>query len=255
MMRPAIALLSALVSTVALVACNSADAQRGEKANGKRADSAEASGSGSQRRYQVGTFDSVSLGGHHNVVITVGDAPSVRAEGDERELADLEITNRGNELHIGTRDRISWTGRRHAVTVYVTLPALAKVAIGGSGDMRIDNVQGPSFEAAIGGSGNIEVASLRVEQGRFSVAGSGNIRVGAGQTQTTDVSVAGSGDVDLRAIESRSADVSVIGSGDVRIRASEAATVSVMGSGDVTVAGQARCRISKMGSGDVHCEA
>ena len=242
-MRSAIALVSAL----ALAACNAVEAQKGE--------AAEASGSGGERSFQVGAFDSVSLGGHHNVIVTVGGAPSVRAEGDERELADLEIRTSGNELHIGTKDRTGWSGRRHAVTVYVTLPALAKASIGGSGDIRIDNVQGQRFEASIGGSGNIEIASLRVEDGRFAVAGSGNIRAGSGQAQTTDVSIAGSGDVDLAAVESRNADVSVVGSGDVSIRASEAASVTVMGSGDVMVAGQARCSVNKMGSGDVRCEA
>ncbi|HET9428786.1 MAG TPA: head GIN domain-containing protein [Allosphingosinicella sp.] len=242
-MRSAIALVSAII----LTACNAADAQKGE--------SAEASGAGTERSFQVGSFDSVALGGHHNVVVTVGGAPSVRAEGDERELADLEISTRGSELRIGTKDHTGWRGRRHAVTVYVTLPALTKASIGGSGDMRIDNVQGSRFEAAIGGSGNIEIASLRVQDGRFAVAGSGNIRASGGQAQSTDISIAGSGDIDLGGVESRNAEVSVVGSGDVRLRASEAASVTVMGSGDVNVAGPARCSVRKMGSGDVHCEA
>ena len=242
-MRLAVALVSALV----LAACNAADAQRGDEAEGGRANG--------QRSFQVAAFDSVSLGGHHNVIITVGAAPSVRAEGSERELNDLEITNRGNELHIGTKERNNWSGRRDPVTIHITVPALAKAAIGGSGDIRIDNVQGQRFAAAIGGSGNIDIASIRVAEGRFSVAGSGNIRAGSGQAQSTNVSIAGSGDVDLRSVESRNAEISIVGSGDVRLRASEAASVSIMGSGDVTVAGQARCTISKMGSGDVHCEA
>ena len=83
--------------------------------------------------FQVGAFDSVSLGGHHNVIITVGgDTPSVRAEGDESELADLEIETRGNELHIGTKDRVNWSGRRRAVTVHINVPALVAASIGGA---------------------------------------------------------------------------------------------------------------------------
>ncbi len=234
----------------ALVGCNSADARREGSS-----EAAKSSGANGQRAFQVGNFDSVSLGGHHNVVVTVGAAPSVRAEGPEAELADLEILVRGNDLRIGTRDRDRSHDRREAVTVYVTLPALAKASLGGSGDIQIDKVEGQSFEAALGGSGNIRIGSLRVEQGGFSVAGSGNIRVDGGQALTTDINIAGSGDVDLAEVESRNSEVAVIGSGDVRIKASEAASVTVMGSGDVTVAGQARCRVRKMGSGDVRCEA
>ena len=238
-----------LVSTVILAACNmAADAQRGE--------AAAASGAGTQRSYQVGAFDSISLAGHHNVVVTVGGAPSVRAEGDERELDDLEISTQGNSLRIGQRrnSNRSFGHDREAVTVHVTLPALANVSIGGSGDMRIDTVQGRSFGANIGGSGNIEIASLRVEEARFAVAGSGNIRA-SGEAGTSNISVAGSGDVDLGNVQSRSAEVSVMGSGDVRVRASETANVSVMGSGDVAVIGQARCNVRKMGSGEVSCNA
>jgi len=250
-MRSAIALVSALI----LTACNGAGAQRSE-ADPQGGESAEATGSAGQRNFQVGAFDSVSLGGHHNVIVTVGgETPSVRAEGDERELAELEIETRGNELHIGTRDRVSWSGRRRPVTVHVNVPALVGAAIGGSGDIRIDNVQGQRFRAAIGGSGNIEIASLRVASADLSIAGSGNIRAGTGQSQSTEVSVAGSGDVDLRGVESRNAEISIVGSGDVRVRATEAANVSIMGSGDVEVSGPARCDVSKMGGGDVRCGA
>jgi hypothetical protein len=242
-MRAAIALVSAVV----LTACNAADAQRGE---------AEGSGTTVQRNFQVGAFDSVSLGGHHDVVITVGgNGLSVRAEGDQREIDDLEIETRGNELHIGTKRRMNWSGRRRPVTIHIAVPALAAAAIGGSGNIRIDNVQGRQFGASIGGSGNIEIASLRVGEGQFSIAGSGNIRADGGQAQMTEISIAGSGDIDLRGVQSRNAQISVVGSGDVRVRASEAASVTIMGSGDVTVAGQARCTVNKMGSGDVHCEA
>ena len=237
----------ALVSALTLAACNSAEAQRGE--------AAQASGSNGQRHFQVGAFDSLSLGGHNNVIVAVGGPPSVRAQGDERELADLEIRTRGSALHIGTKERSGWNGRRQPLTIYVTVPALAKAAIGGSGDIRIDNIQGASFEGAIGGSGNIEIASLRVEEGRFSVAGSGNIHAAAGQAHRTDIDIAGSGNVDLRTVQSRESDIDVVGSGNVRVLASQSANVTIMGSGDVTVIGQARCQVSKRGSGEVHCQS
>jgi hypothetical protein len=240
--------LLALVSTLALAACNmAAEARKGEIA--------EASGSGTQRSYRATNFDSVSLGGHHNVVIQVGPAHSVRAEGDESELDRLEIRTDNGRLHIGTKRGSNWSFNDSSdVTVFVTLPALTRAAIGGSGDMKIDAVQGRSFDAAIGGSGNMEIGSLQVDEAAFSIAGSGNIRA-RGAAGTARVKVAGSGDVDASAVESRTADVSVLGSGDVRVRASQAANVSIMGSGDVTVGGEGRCSVKTMGSGEVRCSA
>src|SRR3546814_8733155 len=61
------------------------------------------------------------------------------------------------------------SGSRRPVTVYVTTPILAGAAIGGSGDMRIDAVEGGSFSASIGGSGDMDIASLRVRSADFSI--------------------------------------------------------------------------------------
>jgi hypothetical protein len=77
-MRTALILGSALM----LGACNiSADAQEAPGGGGGTA----------KRDFQVGAFDKVSLAGSHNVVVTVGGAPSVRAEGDPKVLDRLDI--------------------------------------------------------------------------------------------------------------------------------------------------------------------
>ena len=244
-MRAALILASAL----ALGACNmAADAQGGDEPAGSR--------EMAQRSYQVGDFNAVALGGHHNVVVTVGPAVSVRAEGEVRELDRLEIKVEDGSLEIGTKRDKRWKhGWRNSkpVTVYVTVPALRAAAIGGSGDMRIDRVEGDRFEAAIGGSGNMDIAQMRVGEAGFSIAGSGNIQA-VGSAGKSDVSIAGSGDVNVSAVESRTTSVSIVGSGDVSARAMETANVSIMGSGDVSISGPAKCSVSKMGSGDVRCE-
>jgi hypothetical protein len=233
------------IAALAVAAC-SAGAQSGSDGGGQR----------TQRNFDVGQFQSVSLGGSPNVIVTVGGAHSVRAEGDADALERLDIRVENGELRIGTRrGNLGFGSRnRQSVTIHVTAPSLAAASIGGSGDMRIDRVEGESFSASIAGSGDMNVAALRVADANFSVAGSGAISA-AGTTQRSRVSVAGSGDVNLEALETRAASVSVVGSGNVITRAMETAEVSVMGSGDVQVTGSARCTVNKMGSGDVRCGA
>lgn len=235
-----------LSSIMLLGACNmSADAQTGDNDGG--------GGRTGQRSFEVGTFDKISLAGSHDVIVTVGGAPSVRAEGDAEALERLEIRVEDGQLRIGSK-RGSWSvGRGRGVTVHVTAPSLAAAAIGGSGDMRIDKVEGSGFDAEIGGSGDMQIAALKVGKASFSIAGSGGITA-AGTAGTATISIAGSGDVNTAGLESRTATVSVVGSGDVSARAMETAKVSIMGSGDVAMSGSAKCTISKMGSGDVRCE-
>jgi hypothetical protein len=237
-----------LVGVGLLAACNmTAEAQHGESGNG--------SGKASQRSYQVGSFDRISLAGSHNVVVSVGAAPSVRAEGDSELLERLDVRVENGELRIGTRKgkwSMGFGSQRAALTVYVTAPSLAAASIAGSGDMKVDKVEGGKFAASIAGSGDLDIASLRVGAADFSIAGSGGIS-GAGNAETTTISVAGSGDIRLEGLEARRAKVSVMGSGDVRAKAMETADVSVMGSGDVELAGTAKCTVNKKGSGDVRC--
>jgi hypothetical protein len=218
--------------------------------------SAERTGPAVAREMPVaGAFDRIALSGSPDVVVTVGGPASVRAEGDQETLDRLEITNQNGELQIGLRSTsgnwFSW-GHHGGLTVHVTLPALAGASVTGSGDMRIDRVQGPRFAGSITGSGDMEVGNVAVGEASFAVTGSGGITA-AGTAQQATGSVTGSGDLHLDRLEAANATLAVAGSGDIGIRATQTAAIELRGSGDVTVAGPARCTISKSGSGDAHC--
>jgi hypothetical protein len=234
--------LCVLLPLLALGACTSrSEAEPGPTSSGP-----------GERSFDVGKFESVALGGRHNVVVKVGGPHSVRAEGPEEVLDRLDITVSGGTLQIRDQRRGWSLGDRPAATVYVTAPTIEGAAIGGSGNINIDKVSGARFAGSIGGSGNIAVDRIKVGQATFSVAGSGNLKV-AGAADGLKVSVVGSGDVDAAKLAARTAHISVAGSGDAAVQASESAFVSIAGSGDVTVDGTARCSVSKLGSGNVHC--
>lgn len=208
-----------------------------------------------QRAFQVGGFQSVSLTGSPDVIVTVGGQPSVRAEGDARMVERLDIRVEGGDLKIGYREGSSWSfgfSRDRNVTVHVTVPALAAATLTGSGDMRVDQVQSERFVGTVTGSGDLQVGRVRANETMFSMTGSGGIRA-AGTARSAHVELAGSGDIDLGGLEIRSAVVSLLGSGDVTAKAMETAQVTLMGSGDVAITGPARCRIDKRGSGEVRC--
>jgi hypothetical protein len=229
-----------------LAACNIAGAQEGQADSGQQ---------GSRNFAVAGGFEKVSLLGGGNVIVTVGGAPSVRAEGDTARLDQLEVKVENNELKIGLK-KGKWSfghSRGGGVTVHVTVPRLAGAWIGGAGDIRIDRVEGGDFSGEITGSGDISVAAMKVQRAAFSIAGSGGISA-SGTADSSDISVAGSGEMNLANLSARAAKISIMGSGDVKARASETADVSIMGSGDVALTGNAKCTISKSGSGSVRCE-
>jgi hypothetical protein len=245
-MRAALPLTAALLLGLSLGGCNMS-------ANAKEDDSHV------RRDFQVGDFQKISLAGSPNVVVTVGGAPSVRAEGGKSAIDRLDIRVENGSLVIGTKRDQGWSwnfgGSSHGqVTIYVTAPNIAAASIKGSGDMKIDKIAGNGFDGSVSGSGNLSLASLQVAQAQLSIAGSGDINA-SGKAQHASISIAGSGDVAAGGLEIGSATVSVVGSGGVTARATQSADVSIMGSGDVTLSGSAKCSVHKMGSGDVRCGA
>lgn len=208
-----------------------------------------------RRNFQVGAFQSVSLTGSPDVIVTVGGQPSVRAEGDARLVERLEIVVEDGDLKIRMRDGSGWHfGFSHdrGVTVHVTVPTLAAATLTGSGDIRIDRIQGERFVGTVTGSGDLGVQQMRANEAAFTLTGSGGITA-AGAAQRTNIQLTGSGDIQLAGLETRNTTVSLQGSGDVAAKAMETAQVHLMGSGDVAISGTARCQIDKRGSGEVRC--
>jgi hypothetical protein len=214
-----------------------------------------ASGQAGRRDFPVGAFDRVALAGSQNVIVTVGGAPSAYAEGDTGLLERLEVKVENGVLRIGQKKgnwSFGWSKDRGPITVHVTAPSLRGAEVAGSGDMKVDKVQGEDFSASIAGSGELEIGSVTTKSTNFSIAGSGGVTAN-GTAETADIAIAGSGDVRAAGLQVKRAKVSIAGSGNVEAKASETADISIMGSGDAIIAGTAKCNVNKMGSGDARC--
>jgi hypothetical protein len=198
-------------------------------------------------------FDEVSLRGPDNVEITLGDAFSVRAEGNQDVLERLEFEVRRGTLRIGRDDRRSFNiGRGNVATIFVTMPAINGASVAGSGDMQIDRAEAEEFEVSVAGSGNIEIAALTATSVEFDIAGSGDVNV-AGTAQDIAIGIAGSGNVEAGELEGERLRVRIAGSGDVEAYATETANARLVGSGDVRVRGGAECSSRSLGSGQLRC--
>jgi len=211
------------------------------------------SGPSSSRSFDLSDFDKVELAGSDNVRVIAGSAFSVQATGPEKTLDKLKIEVNSSTLSIGRKRSLSmgWDNDKGAL-ITVTMPLIKGASLAGSGDMAVDRVETPEFEANLAGSGDLTVKSAQVEKLDVNLAGSGDIAL-AGTTKTIDISIAGSGNVVAKDVSATNANISIAGSGNVDARASGAASVSILGSGDVNISGTANCKTSKMGSGDVRC--
>lgn len=217
---------------------------------------AESAGPTVSRNYQVGNFQKVEVAGPYDVEVRTGANPSVSAQGSQKLLERTIVEVRGDKLVIRPQQRNNWFGgwsTRGKANFTVTVPQLNGATIAGSGDIKVDRVQGERFDGTVAGSGGLHVNAIDVQALKLSIAGSGGVKAGNGKAQTADYDIAGSGSVDAGAVEAQQAKVSIAGSGSVSANAKTTADVSIMGSGDVEVTGGAKCNVSKAGSGNVRC--
>lgn len=216
------------------------------------------------RSYDVSGFEQISVVGPHRVIISVGPAFSVRAEGPQKTFADTEVEVEDGRLEIHPVEDDRWERRwrdrewrdfwedYEPATFHITLPSLAGVSLVGGGNMSVDRVERGQFSASVAGSGDLDVAALRVDDARFSIAGSGDL-IARGSATKSRVSIAGSGNLRAREVRSNEASISIAGSGNVALTVESDARVSIVGGGDVEIAGPARCSVSRMGGGRVRC--
>lgn len=228
-----------LIAALATAGCNRVHAQD--------------SGPRVSRNYQVGNFQQIEVEGSYDVDVRTGANPGVSARGGEKLLNQTLVEVQGDKLVIRPQRNGSWWhGMNGHATFTVTVPQLSSASIGGSGDVKIDRIQGGDFDGAVAGSGSLQLGSVEVQELKLSVAGSGDIKA-AGKAQSIEFNSAGSGDIDAGGVQSQDAKISTAGSGDIKAHATGGAQISMMGSGDVEITGGAKCQVSKMGSGTANC--
>ena len=202
-------------------------------------DGGQALARGPQREmtYQVAPFEEISTVGPQDVVVTLGDTLAIRSEGSPDALAQLEAIVENGKLNIrpkGGFPRDGNWGRLESATFYVTMPRLDAVALAGSGNIRVDRVEGDSFEGSIAGSGELVIVAMKVDEANFSIAGGGDVSA-TGTARETRVNIGASGEVRGASLRSEVASIAIGGSGDVALTVEDEAKVSILGSGMVLI--------------------
>ena len=216
----------------------------------------EDSGPAVQRNYQVAGFEQIQVSGPYQVQVRTGSNTSVSASGTEKMIDRTIVEVKDGRLLIHPREKkgmsFGWS-RDKPVQLTVTVPRLRSAAIAGSGDIRIDRVEGDKFEGNIDGSGGLELGTVQVQSLALAIAGSGDARARQGRANSVNYAISGSGNIDAREVASETAQVAIAGSGSIAANATKTANVDIDGSGDVEVTGGAECKYDKSGSGDVRC--
>jgi hypothetical protein len=193
----------------------------------------------------------VILAGPDSVLVKDGSALKIEVAGDPAAVEALRFTL--DDRTLGIMRKKSEGRIDGKATVTVTLPALEKITVAGSGSLEAPSLSGRP-EVVIAGSGTAHAANVVASKLEVTIAGSGTFRAG-GKTDSLELTVAGSGTAEMAGLEADTAEVTVAGSGDAAFASNGTVKATVVGSGDVTVTGSAKCTIKSMGSGTLRCQS
>lgn len=211
----------------------------------------------------------IDLSGPIDMTLRQGAVASLVVKGEQRLLGNIDTTQEGKLLHIGTKGML--LHHRQPLQVVLVLPSIDKLSIRGSGDSTINGFSGDKVDVQLFGSGNVKFNG-RYKDVSAAVHGSGDMEMNGGSSDKVDVALVGSGQMtvvgsckefsadqtgsgDLDA-EHLAADVTAVnlrGSGTSVVQAIKTAQVTVRGSGDVSVLGNPTERVlNKTGSGAIN---
>jgi hypothetical protein len=223
---------------------------------------------GSEPRVLARGIAAVELSGPIDLTLRYGPTPALTISGEERLLGNIDTSQSGDVLHIGTKGML--LHHRQPLQAILVLPNVARIRVDGSGDSVITGLSGDAIVLELTGSGNVRFNG-RYQRVTAAVRGSGDLELNTGNTDTitlaqessgqiTAVGSAqklsirkdGSGALDARHLRADDVTLKQTGSGDSVVLAREAIAVEMTGSGDVQVRGNPRAQsVARTGSGAV----
>jgi len=182
-----------------------------------------------KKEISLSAIEGIGLGISGTVYLSQGSTQKIVIEAQQNIIDNIKQEVKNGSWNINFSKNV----RGHdGVKIYVTLPNVKSLSIGGSGKIigqnSFDNMGNLSL--SIGGSGYIELAG-KAKDAHVSIGGSGTVKAGNLKTETCNVSIGGSGDCYVEVSESLKA--SVAGSGDVYYKGRPKVNSSIAGSGRV----------------------
>lgn len=216
--------------------------------------------------------DGVDLGTFGDLTIQIGDQESLTIQAEDNLIEYFETQVRGGTLHIETRSGVNLRATE-PVRFTLTVMGLERVAVSGSGDIQIPDLESDEFSIDIGGSGDITMGDLTADRMTVDIGGSGDVTTESLTVSAFNTEIGGSGDILVAELNGETLSLDVNGSGSLRIEggqvkdqgidvngsgkytagdlASENAQVQVDGSGNVTIWVGGSLDVDINGSGNV----
>jgi len=204
-----------------------------------------------KEKRQVSGFEKISMGIAGDLYLKQGSNYSLELEGDSDDLEEIITEVKNGSLIIKYENNRGWKFSRDRVTIYLTIPEISSVSLGGSGKIIGEStIESDDLYLGVSGSGRIKL-DIEADELTQKISGSGNIVV-SGEADRAYISISGSGNLDALDLEVDHYVVKISGSGKCKINVGDSLEANISGSGNVYYKGDPdKIRSNVSGSGKV----
>jgi len=195
----------------------------------------------------VDDFTAIVLKTDGDVVVTVGDTPSLTIKARQAAMSLLTSEVRDGVLTLSVNGPHLGLGE---VDYAVTVPQISDLTIEGAGDFEADFTGADDIHVAISGSGDITGTGIDATTVTSTIQGAGDIEL-TGRADEHSLEIDGSGNFDGQDLETKRARVSIAGSGDVEVNVTDKLDAEISGSGEIRYTGGADVSSDVSGSGSI----
>lgn len=176
-------------------------------------------------------FNEIALDIPASLELRQGEKESVEIETDDNLQSLIEVVVESGALQIRPQQKNLYPDSKTLkITVY--LKNLAELKISGWGKVNAEKLQVPGLHIAIGGSADVRIQDLRTEILEIDISGSGSFSA-AGSSAEISGKIGGSGSLLMDALEANDVRIRIGGSGRVRTWVHHKLDVTIGGSGEI----------------------
>lgn len=188
------------------------------------------------KTYPIQSFSSIKSNVVANIIYTQSNKVSVKAEGDEKMIDNLTISERNSLLEIKTNGKIR-NKKKSDLTIYLSSPSIESIENSGVGNFKLNGkIKADNITVNFEGVGNFEASDLESLNIKISYEGVGNLTLG-GTSNLIEIKSEGVGRVNTQNLIAKNAIVISSGVGSVKCYASNSIDIINNGVGSITYYG------------------
>jgi hypothetical protein len=205
------------------------------------------------RSFDLKNFDRLDLGHAFQIDVRQGSNFKVTAEGEQKDLDDLEANVSSNTLKIRFKESKKWNNRQERVRIAITMPTLRGLDLSGATQTTVEGFNNLNeVDLDISGASRVNLA-LTAKKINLDVSGASNVTM-TGKASQMEGDISGATSFKASDFEVANVRLEVSGASSARLHVTNGLVADASGASSVRYRGKASVQANTSGASSVRSE-